>query len=351
MNILIVKLSAIGDVIHTLPSLAALRKAYPNAHISWVIEEAASPIVKGNPYLDTLIISRRKTWSENLKKRTHVGETLKEIRIFIRQLRQRPYDLVIDFNGLMKSAIIVLISGAQRKIGYNSLQELSGFFYNEKIYENMNKHAVDRYLDFVRHLGIPYENPEFYLPVSQADRETADTLLYNSGISKDKKFIAISPMSFAGETRLWYEDRFAALADRIINELKTEVVFTGSRSGGMIDRIQSMMTNKSLNLEDKTSLLELAHLYERADLLITPDSGPMHIAAAVGTPVIALFGASAYWRTGPYGQNHTIIRTDLPCSPCFLKKCPTRQCMQDISPEQVFSVIAEKLKGGNNGFK
>lgn len=343
MNILIVKLSAIGDVIHTLPSLAALRKAYPHANITWIIEEAASPIVKGNPYLDTLIISRRETWSENLKKRIHIGETLKEIRMFIRQLRQRSYDVVIDLNGLLKSAILVLISGAQRKIGYNSLQELSGLFYNEKIYENMNKHAVDRYLDFVRYLGMACDNPEFLLPVSQADREAVDTLLCNSGISKDKKFVAISPMSFAGETRLWYEDRFAALADRIIKELKTEVVFTGSRSGGMIDRIQSMMTNKALNLEGKTSLLELAHLYKQAELLITPDSGPMHIAAAVGTPVIALFGASAYWRTGPYGLGHTIIRANLPCSPCFLKKCATRKCMADILPEQVFAAVEKKL--------
>jgi heptosyltransferase-1 len=150
-------------------------------------------------------------------------------------------------------------------------------------------------------------------------------------------------MSFAGETRLWYEDRFAALADRIIQELKTEVVFTGSRSDGMIGRIQSMMTNKALNLEGKTSLLELAHLYKQTELLITPDSGPMHIAAAVGTPVIALFGASAYWRTGPYGTGHTIIRTNLPCSPCFLKKCATRKCMADILPEQVFSAVEKKL--------
>src|SRR5664280_3637849 len=207
----------------------------------------------------------------------------------------------------------------------------------------MNKHAVDRYLDFVRYLGIPCDNPEFYLPVSQADRETADTLLCNSGFSRDKKFIAISPMSFAGETRLWYEDRFAILADRIIKELKTEVVFTGNRSGGMIDRISSMMTNKSLNLEGKTSLIELAHLYKQAKLLITPDSGPMHIAAAVGTPVIALFGPSAYWRTGHYGAGHTIIRTELPCSPCFLKKCSTKKCMEDISPQQVFAVVERKL--------
>jgi 3-deoxy-D-manno-octulosonic-acid transferase/heptosyltransferase-1 len=346
MNLLIVKLSSIGDVIHTLPSLAALRKAFPNAHISWVIEEASAPIVKGNPYLDNLIVSRRKTWNENLKKGVRIRETFQEIKFFIKQLRQRPYDIVIDFNGLLKSAILVLLSGARRKIGYNSLQELSGLFYNEKIFENMDKHAVDRYLDFVRHLGAACDNPEFYLPISEADKKNVDVLLSTAGISGDKKFVAISPMSFAGETRLWYEDRYAVLADRIIEELKTEVVFTGSRSGGMIDRIQSMMTNKTLNLEGKTSLLELAHLYERAELLITPDSGPMHIAAAVGTPVIALFGASAYWRTGPYGKGHKIISANLPCSPCFLKKCSKKKCMQDISTDHVFAAVERVLTNG-----
>jgi 3-deoxy-D-manno-octulosonic-acid transferase/heptosyltransferase-1 len=343
VNILIIKLSAIGDVVHTLPSLAALRKSSPDAHISWVVEEAASPIIKGNPYIDTLLISRRKAWSDNLKKGKHIGETLKEIKMFIQALRQRPYDIVIDFNGLLKSAILVWLSGSQRKIGYNSFQELSGLFYNEKIFENMNIHAVDRYLDFVRYLGLACDNPEFYLPISPADIQVVDTMLSDSGIDKDKKFIAISPMSFAGETRLWYEDRFAALADRIISKLKTDVVFTGNGSGGMIDRIQSMMTNKALNLEGRTSLLELAHLYRRAELLVTPDSGPMHIAAAVGTPVIALFGPSAYWRTGPYGAGHTIIRTDLPCSPCFLKKCSTKKCMEDIAIEDVFAVVKEKI--------
>jgi len=344
VNILIIKLSAIGDVIHTIPSLIALRKAYPNANISWVIEETASPIVKENPYIDTLIISRRKTWAENLKKGKHLPETFREIRMFIRKLRQRPYDIVIDFNGLLKSALLVFISRSHRKIGYDSFQELSGLFYNEKIYENMDIHAVDRYLDFVRYLGIECDNPEFLLPVSQTERETVDKLLFNAGFSRNKKFIAISPMSFAGETRLWYEDRFATLADRIIKELKTEVVFTGNRSGGMIDRINSMMTNKALNLEGKTSLLELAHLYKQAKLLITPDSGPMHIAAAVGTPVIALFAPSAFWRTGPYGPSHTIISVNLPCSPCFLKKCPTKKCMEDISVDHVFAAVKKYIK-------
>jgi len=161
MNILIVKLSAVGDVVHTLPSLAALRKLYPDAHITWVIEEAAADLVTGHPYLDRVLVSRRKSWAKSLKSPRRASGRSTEMRSFLRTLRDRPYDLVIDFHGLFKSAVIVFLSRGKRKLGYDSLQELSGLFLNEKIPENMNKHAVDRYLDFLRHLGSPVENQPF----------------------------------------------------------------------------------------------------------------------------------------------------------------------------------------------
>ena len=125
MNILIVKLSAIGDVIHTLPSLAALRKLYPDAHITWVVEEAAADLVKNHPMLDAVLISRRKNWIKSLRQ-GEFSRPLREMRAFLRELRKSPYDLVIDFHGLLKSAVIVLLSGGKRKLGYDSLQELSG---------------------------------------------------------------------------------------------------------------------------------------------------------------------------------------------------------------------------------
>jgi ADP-heptose:LPS heptosyltransferase len=275
LNILIVKLSAIGDVIQTLPSLSALRHLYPDAHITWVVEEAAADLVKNHPYLDAVLISRRKSWSKDIQK----GKILKPLfnmLSLIKELRQRRYDLVIDFHGLFKSSIIVLLSLGKRKLGYDSLQELSGLFLNEKIPEDMNKHAVDRYLDFPRYLGAKIDNVEFILPQNN-DAEAKVQLLMSKYKLDDKKFIAINP-------------------------------------------------------------------YKKARMVITTDSGPMHLAAAVGTPVIALFGPTDPARTGPYGKGHTIIRADLPCSPCFLKKCATRKCMEDITTEQVFTAIEEKLR-------
>lgn len=342
MNILIIKLSAIGDVIHTLPSLTALRELYPDAHITWVVEEAAADLVKNHPHLNSVLVSRRKNWIKYFRK-GEIVRPIREIQEFIRELKNRPHDLVIDFHGLLKSAIIVLLSGGKRKLGYDSLQELSGLFYNEKIPEDMNKHAVDRYLDFPRYLGAEIGTPDFILPADNTAQVFIQSLLEKNHL-KDKKFIAVNPIAY-WETKLWDNEKFARLADLIKTKLNLEVVFTGSKKESeAIEEIISHMSTKVINLCGETTLIELAHLYRKALMVITTDSGPMHLAAAVNTPVIALFGPTDPQRTGPYGRIHTIIRTDLPCSPCLLKKCSTKECMQKITPEQVLEAIEKKLK-------
>jgi len=343
MNILIVKLSAIGDVVHTLPSLAALRKLYPQAHITWVVEEAAADILAGNPDLDRVIVSGRKRWASRLLRGQRIAETLREIGNSLSALRDRKYDLVIDFHGLMKSAAVVFLSGGGRKIGYDSMQELSGLFYTEKIPEDMGKHAVERYLDFTRHLGASPEEPRFVIPVGEENIKKVDALLAAGEIPAETAFIAVNPVAF-WETKMWDDGKFALLCDRIVRDLQCPVVFTGGAKGGEIERIRSRMSEPSLNLSGRTTLRDLACLYRRASLVVTTDSGPMHIAAAVGTPVVALFGPTSPLRTGPYGKGHEVIRADIPCSPCFKKKCETRKCMDGISVDRVFEAVKGKIK-------
>ncbi|HRS98198.1 MAG TPA: glycosyltransferase family 9 protein, partial [Smithella sp.] len=134
------------------------------------------------------------------------------------------------------------------------------------------------------------------------------------------------------------------LADMIRKKLGMKVVFTGAEKN-VLEKITNLMESDAVNLGGQTTLPELACLYARAKMLITTDSGPMHLAAAVQTPVVALFGPTDPRRTGPYGRGHTVIRTDIPCSPCFLKKCSTKTCMKDIDPLQVFAAVAKKLQG------
>lgn len=336
VNILIVKLSAIGDVIHTLPSLAGLRNLYPDAHITWVIEESSADLIKNHPYLDRVITSQRKRWMKDVKA-GKMMKVLKEVQAFIAELRSRSYDLVIDFHGLFKSAVIVFLSKGKRKLGYNSLQELSGLFLNEKIREDMGKHAVDRYLDFIRYLGGTVERPEFFIPIQEENRYRIDEFLKRYHIDRQKHLVAVNPVALWA-TKLWQNEKFAQLCDRIIEELSSTVIFTGSDREPLAS-IQSCMKNKSINVGGETTLRDLACLYQHSDLLITTDSGPMHLAAAVGTPVVALFGPTDPARTGPYGEGHTVIRKNLPCSPCFLKKCDSMNCMSDITTEEVFEAV------------
>lgn len=340
MNILIVKLSAIGDVIHTLPSLSALRRHYPDAHITWVVEELASDLVMDHPHLDRVLVSHRKGWISDLK-RGRISDALKETKTFLSELRARPYDLVIDFHGLFKSAVIVLLSGGMRKLGYNSLQEGSGLFYNEKIPEDMNKHAVDRYLDFVRHLGVHVETPEFKLAIETENENRVRTLLAAGGIGPGDPFVAVSPQAL-WETKLWSDQKFVQLSERIIQELNVPVVFTGGDLKAT-EGIQSFMTLPSEDLAGQTTLRDLACLFREASLVVTTDSGPMHLAAAMETPVIALFGPTDPSRTGPYGKDHTVIRVELPCSPCFFRTCDTKLCMQEITVGDVFQAVRKKL--------
>ena len=340
MNILIVKLSAIGDVIHTLPSLSALRRLYPDAHITWVVEEAASDLVLNHPDLDRVLIFRRKSWITDLKA-GRLKAAWEGFKAFRSQLQDRPYDLVIDFHGLFKSSAVVFLSKGKRKLGYDSWQELSGLFLNEKIPEDMNKHAVDRYLDFPRHLGAQIEKAEFVVPVTPEITSRVDTLLQRLKLGK-KKFIVVSPVAL-WDTKLWDDRKFAALADDIQQKLKLPVVFTG-HSKALLDNITSRMVTETVNLGGQTSLTELACLFSNALMVVTTDSGPMHLAAAAGTPVIALFGPTDPARTGPYGPGHTVVSAQLECRPCFKKKCPTIRCMEDIAPQQVFAAVQKTLQ-------
>lgn len=342
MNILIVKLSAIGDVIHTLPSLAALRRCFPQAHISWVVEEAASDLLADHPMIDRVLVSRRKRWVRDLREGRSRGSVIREIREFLQTLRDRPYDLVIDFHGLLKSAVFVYLSRGKRRLGYDSLQEGSGLVLNDRIPEDMGKHAVDRYLDFPRHLGCDTSNPEFPIALQEAHFARVEARLVAIPVDTSKGFVAVSPVAY-WETKLWDEVKFAAVCDRIVRELGLPVVFTGESSEGPIERIRSLMRAPSASVAGQTSLRELAALYRRASVLLTTDSGPMHLAAAVGTPVVALFGPTSPKRTGPYGEGHSVIRRGMDCSPCFRKTCDTRECMKTIGIDEVFEAVREKL--------
>jgi len=344
LEILIIKLSAIGDVIHSLPSLRALREIFPDARISWVVETAASDLLIGNPDLDRIIISHRKKWAANLRNLRDVRDTFSEAASFLRDLRDRNYDIIIDFHGLFKSAVLAFLARGKRKIGYDSMQELSGIFYNEKITEDMGKHAVDRYLDFPRYLGFKGDKAEFKIYPGVENERQVEDLLRAHQIEPGDPVIAVSPQAL-WDTKLWDNQKFAALCDRISDELGMKIVFTGSGAEEMIADITAKMKTAAVNLEGRTTLRGLAALFKRVSLLVTTDSGPMHLAAAMGTPVVAIFGPTSPARTGPYGGTHNVIqKIDMKCVPCFLKHCETKDCMDSVTVDEVFQAVKMRIK-------
>lgn len=341
MNILLVKLSAIGDVVHTLPALGALRRLYPRAHITWVVEEAAAELVIAHPWLDEAIVFRRKSWIKKLKQGKIIS-TIAEIKAFINLLRCRQYDLVIDFHGLLKSSLVVGLSSGKRKVGFDSYQELSGFFVNEKVFEDLGKHAVDRYLDIVRYLGGKDQPAEFLIPRGSDNEKRVTELLLQRGITEGEVFVAVNPLAL-WETKLWPAENFARLCDLIAYDLGLRVVLTGVADKRM-RCISSLINSPVVDLTGKTNLRDLASLYRRAALLVSTDTGPMHIAAAVGTRVVALFGPTDPSRTGPYGRGHRILYRDIACRPCFKKKCADPVCLTGLTVEEVLQAVKEHLQ-------
>jgi lipopolysaccharide heptosyltransferase I len=337
-NILIIKPSSIGDIIHALPFLYSIRARYPKAKISWLINSGFEEMIINNPYLNDVILFERKRWGGF----GGIISKLGELNRFIKGIKSRRFDTVIDLQGLLRSGVITYFSGAEYRIGFANARELSLIFYNYKIFPSINEmYAVDRYLLIAKELGADITQKDFTINIPVKEKEYVDSL-----IGKDKKrlLIAINP-SARWETKMWFLKRYAELIDTIADRLKAQTILIGSREDEVrVNELSSMTKSKSLNLSGKTSLLQLAALLKKVALLVTNDSGPMHIAAAVGTPVVALFGPTRPKRTGPYGNGHVVMQKDISCIGCLKKRCDDLKCMEAITVDEVFGAVRKILQ-------
>jgi len=338
VNILIVKLSAIGDVIHTLPALCAIRRHYADAHITWLVEEAAAGFVTDHPALDRVIVVPRKTWIKGFR-RGPGRQPLRDIFRFVRRLRDTRYHLILDFQALLKSGIWIALARGDRKVGFGrgmEHMESSWVFLNERIPPvSMEVHALDRGLHLLRSIGIPTDTVEYRLPIRERDRQRSRALLAETPGDANGPLLAFNPAA-KWETKLWEPRKFSRLADRMVEQYGARIAFTGAEEDRpALAAIIDDMAQPALNVAGRTSLMELAALFEEVAAVVTTDTGPMHLAAAVHTPTVALFGPTAPWRTGPYGSGHRIVRSGPPCSPCFSRDCAYPECMTNISVDQV----------------
>ncbi len=344
-KILLVKLSSIGDVVHSLPILKALRTRYPNAHITWVVKPFCKEIIEGNPYLDEVLIFERGKWG-NMKK---ASSALRDFRRLIREIRERRFDMVVDLQGLFYTGLITFLSGSPIRLGFANAREFSHLFYNRKVrVPTMNLHAVDRYMLMMQALGIQTAQKDFTIRISKQDRQfVQDFLAHENVIAGRAPLIAMNP-SARWVTKQWNEEKFAELADALHEQWAANIVFIGSHEDvELVERVRGFMRSSPINTTGKTNLKQLVALLDEADLLVTNDTGPMHIASSVGTPTVSLFGPTDLRRTGPYGPGHVVIDKKVFCSPCFRKRCPNEMlCMEILTTNDVLSALRQGIDTG-----
>ncbi|MBI2876893.1 MAG: lipopolysaccharide heptosyltransferase II [Candidatus Tectomicrobia bacterium] len=347
-RILIIKPSALGDVIHALPLLKLLRGHYPQAQIAWLVNRELQGLLEGHPDLDRIFPFERRVWGE----RGRLSRTLREFAALIRQLRQARFDLALDVQGLLRSGLIGYLSGAPHRLGFANAREGSPLFYTQKAAVPPGEvHAVERYLCLLSALGIATgaegdrEGPlslDFTFPLGEADRLYARGLL--EGRRAGSSLILMSPGA-RWESKRWPPEHFAWLADLLSERERATVALIGSPAETpLAESIRAQMKTAPLLLTGRTSLKQLAALMEAADLLVTNDSGPMHLAAALGTPVLALFGPTSPRRTGPYGVGHRVLQKTLPCIPCFKRQCPEdHRCLRGLGVKEVLEAVRELI--------
>lgn len=335
-NILIIKMSALGDVMHALPCAAALRELYPNAKIRWIVHPQFSTFVPQPPYVDEIIYFDKQAFTK-----MSVKDKIKAFLHMRSFLRSFKFDLVIDLQGLFKSAVVAWMTGCKNRIGYNDMREGSGLISKAIHGAHDQGHIVQQYLDVIRYLGSKVEEPFFPMPeLTEEKVQLKNMLLEKFSGSTKSDLVALVPGA-GWVTKEWPEAYFIDLAKKLIEQGKKIVLVGGPAETAKAQLIaENLPQEQVLNLTGKTNLKELAALMDNVGLCIGGDTGPVHIAAAMGCRIIALFGASSGHRAGPYGKQVTIISTTEECAPCFKRKCPLhKNCMEKIYVQQVLEKL------------
>ena len=320
VRILIVKLSSLGDLFHALPTAAALQKGL-GATLDWAVQPEYAALVRCFRCVDRVIpVPRRNVWGR--------------IRSALRELRAERYDAVVDLQGLFKSALVARLARAPLRVGPAYAREGASLVYHKVPPRgDRERHAVEQALDVLRCFGLPRPDPpEFPLDFPPCTLDLPSPC------------IGILPVS-RWTTKNWPAGHFAALAKRLAAELGATPLVLGGKGDAAVGEAICGEVPAARNLCGAMSLPELGGLLSRLDLLVSNDSGPVHLASALGKPCLVLFGPTIPGRTGPYGSIHRVLRRDLPCQPCLSRECRVGgiPCLSGISPDEVFAAVKEML--------
>ncbi len=344
-RILIIKPSSPGDIIHALPVLHGLRCRYPQAHLAWLVATPFANLIEADPALDEVVPFDRRRFG---RMATSPRVAL-EFLAFVKELRARRFDLVIDLQGLFRSGFLARASGAPARIGFADARELAWVFYNHRINRGPpDRHAAIRNYDVADILGFADAEMDFSITVTAADRHHTASLLKEAGLEGESRYAVLVPGT-RWETKCWTPDRYGRLAASIRQKHGLSSVLVGGPTDTAIGDIAANASDSAaVNLCGRTTLRQLAALIERSSIVVTADSTPMHLAAALDRPLVALFGPTNPRRTGPHGRGADVVRLDLECSPCYLRnlrQCPhDHRCMDRLTVEEVAEAVAPRLR-------
>jgi lipopolysaccharide heptosyltransferase I len=348
MRILIVKLGSIGDVVHTLPALAALRRAAPASHLAWVVERGgAASLLRDNPCLDELIEIETRTWREDLTSR----ETRAAIKAALMRLRSSRFEIALDFQGLLKSAAIAWLARVPRRVGFapRLLREpASALLLTERVEADDQAHIIKKNLALVAHLGFSIEGDcEFPIYLSSEDEQFAE----KQATRFEEEFAIINPGG-GWPTKLWSVSGFAEIADRLWQHygLRSAVTY-GPGEKALAQAVVTRARSGAATMLGPT-LKQFFALARRAKLFIGGDTGPLHLAAAARAPIVGLYGPSASRRNGPFACDDVVVeRWDLECRvDCYRRSCGHTSCMQ-MPVEMVWQGVVKRLERRAGGGK
>ncbi len=343
-KILLLKMSALGDVVHTLPTLETLRANHPDAYIAWMIEERFQCLIEGHPALDEIIPVNTKRWRREIN-----FKSASEIFKVLRKIRKRKFDIILDLHGLIKSGVIAYATGASRRVGFsaaNCKETASALFNNLKAPEvDPELHVVSANLEVLR-TAIPCENlrHDFTLPHSDSAEKKIDRFIKLHAGLQENPVVAVNPGA-GFESKRWSPEKFSALADELTTQFGFSVLLTwGPGEEKMVRQISNEMKQVCW-IAPPTTIIESIALYRRMAFFIGNDSGPLHLSSALGIPGIALFGPTNPARNGPFGSHVQTEFKRLPCSFCWKRTCPlgTNECMNSIEVADILVRAKEML--------
>jgi heptosyltransferase-1 len=380
LKFLILRLSAVGDVIRTLPAVKALKEYYPTSSITWITEESSRTLLESQPEIDEVILFPRKRWTDGMKSMRRMWRTGGEVYGFIFGLRRRRFDVVLDFHGILKSGFLSFFSGAPKRIGFDRRSSKEGNFLFSNIKVRLPKERISRFQkNFVLLRGIGLEvnpvrnangslnpagiivkstsaaeqrgiisngvnhfSPKLHIP--EEDKDYIESFFNTLSMPIKRPFVAIHPgTSQKTIYKRWMANQYSQLSDRLIRELNATVIFTwGPGELRWVEGIRKQMKEPSILGPQTESLTKLGEIFRRCNLYIGSDTGPMHIASFMGIPVVVIYGPTDPIVNEPFGR-HKKVRKEVGCNPCRKRSCKELTCLKSIQVDDVFKATKEIL--------